>query len=40
MKIEALKILLAEMHDLMLDSVSVEFDASGTMHVVGRKKMA
>lgn len=35
--LEQLRKLLAETHDLMLESVHVEFDASGRMHVTGRK---
>lgn len=32
-----LKKLLADTYDLQLESVHVEFDASGRMHVTGRK---
>lgn len=34
---DQLKKLLAETHDLMLDSIHVEFDASGRMHVTAKK---
>lgn len=35
--LEQLKKLLAETHDLVLDSIHVEFDASGRMHVAAKK---
>lgn len=35
--LEQLKKLLAETYDLVLDSILVEFDASGRMHVTARK---
>ena len=35
--LEQLKKLLADTHDLVLDSIHVEFDASGRMHVTAKK---
>lgn len=38
--LENLKKLLADMHDLELESLHVEFDASGRMHVTAKKNRA
>jgi hypothetical protein len=38
--LDALKKLLAEVHGLELESLHVEFDASGRMHVTAKKNRA